>query len=193
MKTLAALAAVTLGVALSLSTARALADEEDVPVDKLPKAVVKAIKAKFPEAKIEEAVKEEEDGKTLYELTIEDDDEDLSVTVTAKGKILEVEREIDPDDLPEFVEDAIEAKYGDVEIEKVEEVQAGRKFFYEVVIEKESGKQLEVVIQVSLKFAKETELTKEKESNKAEKGEREKGKKKDKDRDKDKDEDEGQN
>jgi hypothetical protein len=42
------------------------ADEEKVPLDKLPKAVVEAMKKRFPKAEIIEAAKEMEDGKTEY-------------------------------------------------------------------------------------------------------------------------------
>ena len=40
------------------------ADEEKIPLDKLPKAVVEAVKKRFPKAEMKEASKEIEDGKT---------------------------------------------------------------------------------------------------------------------------------
>ena len=50
---------------------QARADEEKIAVDKLPAAVKKAIKNKFPKAEIEKASKEVEDGKTTYEVELE--------------------------------------------------------------------------------------------------------------------------
>ena len=43
-------------------------DEEKIPLDKVPKAVIAAAKKKFPAAKIDGAAKEVEKGKTTYEL-----------------------------------------------------------------------------------------------------------------------------
>src|SRR5262249_10950711 len=47
----------------------ARADEEKVPLDKVPKPVLEAAKKRFPDAKFTEASKEDENGKTTYELT----------------------------------------------------------------------------------------------------------------------------
>ena len=54
---------------LALATV-SLADEEKIPVKELPKAVLKAVKEKFPKAEIKGAAKEEEDGKTTYEVML---------------------------------------------------------------------------------------------------------------------------
>ena len=43
-----------------------------MPLDKLPKAVVEAVKKRFPKAEMIGAAKETEDGKTEYEVTIKD-------------------------------------------------------------------------------------------------------------------------
>src|SRR4051812_785860 len=59
-------------VALSLAGALgvgALA-EEKVPLAKVPKAALDAVKAKFPGAKLTGAEKEKEDGKDVYEIAI---------------------------------------------------------------------------------------------------------------------------
>ena len=59
----AVVAVATLGVALR-------ADEEKVAIDKLPKAVVDAIKARFAGAELKAAEKETEGGKTVYDVEI---------------------------------------------------------------------------------------------------------------------------
>src|SRR5260221_1073112 len=94
-----------IGVLLASSTARA--DEEKVPLDKLPKAVVDAVKAKFPDAKLVSAEKELEDGKPVYEVAIKDKDQNIEVTVTPEGKIILIEKEIAAKDLPKAVAEAM--------------------------------------------------------------------------------------
>src|SRR5438105_1127074 len=49
----------------------AWAEEEDIPLDKLPKAVVEAVKAKFKGAELVSASEEKDaDGKTTYEVML---------------------------------------------------------------------------------------------------------------------------
>ncbi len=125
-------------LALVSLTASARADEETIPVKELPRAVRQAIEKKFPRAEIEEASKETEDGKTVYEVTLEvDEDQDVDVSLTADGKILEIEREIAFDKLPEAVRKTIARKYPGAEIEKVEAISSGDdgEETYEVLLE----------------------------------------------------------
>ena len=125
-------------LALVSLTASARADEEAIPVKELPRAVRQAIEKKFPRAEIEEASKETEDGKTVYEVTLEvDEDQDVDVSLTADGKILEIEREIAFDKLPEAVRKTIARKYPGAEIEKVEAISSGDdgEETYEVLLE----------------------------------------------------------
>jgi len=101
------------------------ADEEKIPVDKLPAAVLKAVKAKYPKAKIEEAAREVEDGETTYEVELKDEGHELDVTLKADGTIVEVERTIAVEALPEAVRNAVAAKYPDAKIKKAEEITKG--------------------------------------------------------------------
>ncbi len=47
------------------------AEEEKISVKRLPKAVIKAVKARFPKAEIKEASEEEDDDETTYEVSLE--------------------------------------------------------------------------------------------------------------------------
>ena len=62
-----------------LVAAPARADEENIPLDKLPKAVVDAVKAKYPEAKLVAAEKESKDGKVFYEVMFKNKDLDVEM------------------------------------------------------------------------------------------------------------------
>ena len=133
-------------------------EEEEIPLDQVPKAVLNAIKAKFPGARVTEAVKETENGKTTYEVELEYKDQEYTVSVTANGKITEIEREIELKDLPKAVVDAIKKKYPGAEMEEAEEVTANDKTSYEVVIETAEEKDVVVTVDASGKILKEEEL-----------------------------------
>src|SRR5947209_18302470 len=76
----------TLSAALVL-VGFASADEEKIDLDKLPKAVVDAVKAKFPQARLLSAEKEKEDGQTTYEVAVKQGEQNLTAIVTPEGKI----------------------------------------------------------------------------------------------------------
>jgi uncharacterized membrane protein YkoI len=146
--------------------------EEKIPLDKVPKAVLKAVKNKFKDAKLVGAEKENENGKLVYEITIKHKDDSIEVIVTPEGKILACEKVIAVKDLPAAVLKAVEAKYPKADIKKAEEITADDKITYEVLLLIDK-KKLEVVLDPSGKIVKE-----EKEESEA----KEKEKKKDKDK-----------
>jgi len=138
MRKRSALGIMTL-LGLSVLMVPARADDEKIPVDKLPAAVRKAIKTKFPKAEIESASKEVEDGDTIYEVELEVKDRSVDVAFKADGTILEIEREVPFDELPKAVKKTLAAKYPKAKIEKVEEVTKGENgaVQYEVAIRSE--------------------------------------------------------
>jgi hypothetical protein len=124
---------------LSTMAFMARADEEKISVEKLPAAIKKAIKKKFPKAEIEKATTEVEDGKTTYEVLLEVDDRPVDVAFKADGTILEIEREIPIKEIPAKVAKAFAAKYPGAKIEKVEVVTKGEDgpAVYEMTIKTE--------------------------------------------------------
>ena len=126
------------------------ADEEKIAFEKLPAAVKKTIKRKFPKAEIEGASKEVEDGTTTYEVELEIKDRSVDVALKADGTILEIEREVPVDELPKAVKKALAARYPKAKIEKVEEIVKGEDgpVHYEVAIK------AEVVLTAKGKFVK---------------------------------------
>src|SRR5215218_103439 len=95
------------GVVVSLGllglTPGARAEEEKIPLKDLPKAVLDAVMGRFPGAETTGAGKETEDGKTNFEVTLKEKGKNVDVTLTAEGRIVEVEREIAAGDLPKAV------------------------------------------------------------------------------------------
>jgi uncharacterized membrane protein YkoI len=127
------------------------ADEEKVPLDKVPKPVVDAVKAKFPGAELTGASKEAEDGKTVYEVTVKNKGQNIDVTLTPDGTIQLLEKTITTKDLPKAVTATLGAKYPKAKHEIVEEVikvQNGRETldYYEVLLTTADNKKLEVEI-----------------------------------------------
>lgn len=158
MRTTLWMVAAVLVAALAVTGGRA--DEEKVPLDKLPKAVAEAVKKRFPKLEMKEATKEvTDDKKTVYEVTLTEDKKNIDVTLTPEGVIVMIEKEIDRKDLPKAVAAAIEAKYPDATYKNSEEIVAvkdGKETLesYEVLLETKDKKLIEVVVSTEGKITK---------------------------------------
>ncbi|AMV39731.1 PepSY-like domain-containing protein [Planctomyces sp. SH-PL62] len=115
--------------------------------DDAPKAVVDAVKAKFPKAEIKHVDKEEEDGEVVYELRLQNGADRVEVEVREDGRILQIETEVKPADLPRPVADLVAAKHPGKPVKKAEKVVKFEKgaevVTYEVVVEAD-GKKIEI-------------------------------------------------
>jgi uncharacterized membrane protein YkoI len=136
-------------ILLGLSVARA--QEEKIALDKLPKEVLDAVKAKYPGAELLGAEREKEKGKTVYEVALKHKGHRIEVTLTPEGKIIEIEKEVAVKDFPKAVQEALAAKYAKAKVKKAEEVTKGEKVVYEVLIDND-GALLEVVFDPSGKI-----------------------------------------
>jgi uncharacterized membrane protein YkoI len=157
-------AAVTM---LVLSATVGRAGEEKIPLDKVPKAVLDAVKAKFPKGELKSAEKEVEDGKTLYEIALQNNGQKVEVTVTPEGKVAGVEKVIDARDLPKAVTETLEAKYPKATHKKIEEViefkdGEEKPAVYEVLLVTADNKKFEVVLTAEGKITKVEDKNKEK-------------------------------
>ena len=135
------------------------ADEEKVPLDKLPKAVLDAVKARYPGAELTGAEKEE-GGKMVYEVALKAKGQKIEVTLTPEGKIVEIERQIAAKDMPKAVTDALQAKYPKATYKVVEEVIKGngkeeKVDYYEVLLVTAGKDKLEVSVAPEGKILKE--------------------------------------
>src|SRR4051794_9552178 len=98
MRIAAAGVVVSLGLLGLIRGARA--EEEEIPLKDLPKAVLDAVMGRFPGAEPTGAGKETEDGKTNFEVPLKEKGKNVDVPLPAEGRIVEVEREITAGDLP---------------------------------------------------------------------------------------------
>jgi uncharacterized membrane protein YkoI len=153
MRTRIAAAVLTLSGLTALFVA-ARADEEKVPLDKVPIAVIETVNARFPGAKLTQAERETEEGKTTYEIALTHKGHKVEVSLTEGGDVIEVEKEVAAKDLPRPVADALKAKYPKATVKKAEEVTKGVKPpVYEIHIA-DDGKAREVVLDASGKVLK---------------------------------------
>jgi hypothetical protein len=151
-----------------LLVGNAWAGEEKLPLTKLPKPVLDAAKAKFPDAELVSAGKEDEDGKVTYEVTLRDKGQKVDVELTADGAILAIEKAITVKDLPKEVAEALEQKHPKATIKRVEEITKQDKIAaYEVLLVTARKKRIfEVTFDPSGKFLKQEEKkAKDKEEN----------------------------
>jgi uncharacterized membrane protein YkoI len=140
--------------------------EEKVPLDKVPKAVLKAVKGKFKDAELVSAATEKDEGKLIYEIVIKHKGHNIDVSVTPDGKIVSYEKTIDVKDLPKEVSEALESKYARAKIKLVEEVAEGDKMNYEVLLVTADNKTVEVVFDPKGKVVKEEKKESKKEKEK---------------------------
>jgi uncharacterized membrane protein YkoI len=147
-----------LALALGAFVLVAARADEKVPLNKVPKAVTKAVKARFPGAALRSAEKEKENGKTRYEVALEHKGQKFEAIVTPRGKIVEIEKTIPVAELPEAVTKTLKAKYPSATYQMAEEVykvKAGKEkmVYYEVLVVT-AGKKQEVLIRPSGKLVK---------------------------------------
>ena len=153
----------TLGVvfALAVFVGAGRANEEKVPLDKLPAKVLDAVKTKFPKADLVGASKEKENNETIYEVSIKDDGHKIDVSLKEDGTITEYEREIKAEDLPKAVSEGLKEKYGKITTKTTEEVFKKDKLeYYEVLFETADKKWFEVEVSAEGKILKEEEKKK---------------------------------
>lgn len=157
-------------VTVALVVAGGRADEEKVPLDKLPKAVSEAVQKRFPKAELVEAAKEtSKDGdkeKVEYEVTVKDGGTKIDVMLTPDGKITLIEKEIAAKELPKAVTEALDGKYPKATLKVVEEVTKvtdGKEAldFYEVLLVTAEKKTFEVKLTAAGKIT-ETDEKKDK-------------------------------
>jgi uncharacterized membrane protein YkoI len=118
---------------------------DKIEISQLPQPVADAVKKKFPQAEVKAAEKGDEDGKTVYEVSITNGKDKMDVSLDPAGKILLVEKEVAEKDLPKTVLAAAKAKHPQGAIKLCEELWKNDKLSgYEVTIETPDKKSAEV-------------------------------------------------
>jgi hypothetical protein len=87
------------------------AQDQVIPVARVPKAVMSAAKARFPGAKIQQASEETEDGTTVYSLEIKHQRHNVDATFKGDGTVVVVETTVPKKELPKAVLQAVALQY----------------------------------------------------------------------------------
>jgi uncharacterized membrane protein YkoI len=151
-------------VALLVLAGNVSAGEEKVPLDQVPKAVLDAVKAKFPGVKLAEASKEkDETGKIVFELAFTYKDYKYEVELQPDGTFIAIDKQIAFKELPKAVAKTLEDKYPKATYKIIEEVTKKDKVeYYEVELVTADKKAMEVLVDPSGKILKEEKQEDEK-------------------------------
>jgi hypothetical protein len=120
-----------------LMVSMAVADDStmDIPLTQVPKAVMDAVKKKFPEAKPQSASQgKEENNQPFYDVFIHVKSQKIWVTCDSQGKILVIDREITLKDLPQPVADALHKRYPKATIRLVNEIADDGSTSYDIAV-----------------------------------------------------------
>jgi hypothetical protein len=152
----------------------ARAGEKAVKESDISKPALEAVKKKYPKAKLVKFAKEEEDGKTTYEVSIEDGKRKIDIDLSPEGKILAEEETIEADALPKEVKKGLaESKYAKWKVkraEKIVEEEKAEEATYELLLT-DGENTSEVVFDKAGKITHEEEKKKKAKGGKEKKGE----------------------
>ena len=98
-------------------------DKKEPPdLDKIPKAVMDGLKAKFPKPVITKWTMEKEGDKVVYDIEFTQDGRKCEADIYEDGTIHNFEKAVEAKDLPKAVTDAVEKKYPKATLKTVMEI-----------------------------------------------------------------------
>src|SRR5262245_30433243 len=142
------------GFVLVTTVSRAEENEKkakDLELDKIPKAVMDALKAKFPKAEIHKWTKEKEGDDVVYDIEFKQEGRKCEADIKETGREINYEREIAAKDLPEPVRKTLDKKYPKATLKEVMEItevkgKDEKLEGYEIVLETADKKEQEITI-----------------------------------------------
>jgi hypothetical protein len=151
----------SVAVVVFVGTGPLRAQEETVPQDKIPKAVMDALLSKFPKAKIDKCTKAKEGNDIVYDIEFKQEGRKCEADIKENGVYINYEKAIEAKDLPKSVRDAIEKKYPKAtmkEIMQETEVKGKEEKLsaYEVVLTTAEKKEVEVRVSPEGKILEDT-------------------------------------
>jgi hypothetical protein len=101
------------------------AQEEKIPLHRVPKTVLTSAKAKFPGSEIKKASKETEDGEPVFALEMKHHRHNVDVTLKVDGTVVLVETDVTAKEVPNVVLQAIQQSYPGATVRGAESVNKG--------------------------------------------------------------------
>ena len=134
---------------LILGSGPVRAQEEAVPLDKIPKAVMDALLSKFPKAKIDKCTKAKEGNDVVYDIEFKQQGRKFEADIKENGTYINYEKAINAKELPKAVRAAIDKKYPKATLKEVMEEtevhgKVEKRSAYEVILVTADKKELEV-------------------------------------------------
>jgi hypothetical protein len=119
--------------------------------DQIPQKVMDALKAKFPEPKINKWTKEQEGESIIYDFEFTQGGHRFEADIREDGTIHNWEKAITDKDLPEAVRNIVNKKYPSSKLKEIMEITAvvkGKDQLegYEIVLKNSDKEQIEVTI-----------------------------------------------
>jgi hypothetical protein len=135
--------------------------EESVPTEKIPKAVMDALLAKFPMAKIDKCTKAKEGNDVVYDIEFKQGSRKCEADIKESGAYINYEKAIEAKDLPKAVKDGVEKKYPRATLKEVMEEtevngQVEKLSAYEIVLDTADKKEVEVRLSPDGKILEDT-------------------------------------
>lgn len=124
--------ATLIAIGLLLASVCAVAQESKIQEKDVPKAVIAAFKAAYPNATVRGYAKEKENGKLFYEIESKDGATMRDLLYNPDGTIAEIEETVAAADLPAAAQQALQAKYPKAVVSRAEKTTQGNKVEYEV-------------------------------------------------------------
>ncbi|MHC4499383.1 MAG: PepSY-like domain-containing protein, partial [Planctomycetota bacterium] len=110
---------------------------KDVSLSEVPQAVRVTIERELKGMEIDDIERDEDDGKIVYEVET-DGDADIKIKIAEDGTLLQKEEELDTEDVPAPILNAVKEMFGDVDFEDVEkEYRSDRGTIYKIEVEKD--------------------------------------------------------
>ncbi len=162
------LAVVLAVLLLGGASVRAQGKKDKLDLDKIPKAVMDALKAKFPKAEIHKWTKAKEGDDIVYDIEFTQAGRKYEADIKENGTYINYEKEIAAKDLPKVVRDAIEKRYPKATLKEImEETEVKGKdeklSAYEVVLVTADNKNVELRLSPDGKILEDTGAKKPKE------------------------------
>jgi hypothetical protein len=139
----------------------AYGQEQAVAPSQIPKAVMSALHARFPQARITKSVKEKEGGQLIYDLEFTQQGRKCEADIAEDGTYINYEKAIEEKDLPRAVRDAVEKRYPKALLKEIMEETAvkGKEeklSAFEVVLLTASKRSVEVTLSPDGKILEDT-------------------------------------
>jgi hypothetical protein len=159
-------AAVLAGLLLTGSGLRAQDKKDKLDLDKIPKAVMDALKSKFLKAEIHKWTKAKEGDDVVYDIEFKENGRACEADIKENGIYINYEKAIEAKDLPKAVVAAIEKRYPKATLKEIME-ETGVKgkeeklSAYEVVLVTADKKDVELRLSPDGKILEDTVAIKE--------------------------------